>query len=337
MWGVWLGCWFQQPQFRSHRMKGLSGSQCAGWTDEELGDSLYQRIAICGSFWTLELCERGLANAPAPFPRALQGIIPPLSTHSPPYLFCLLYCEHHHLRSLLPRNKTPMAHQASSIPWNVLASNLLWSEAKHPGHGDLHLRFKPEQGKQLNYFVEGFVRNIREHASTSRQKYPTHHDPPHPDAVILDDATVSKIAPTVRRWRAQLQRWHNDIIFNRERGESQVPIPIPVPDEERRASAFYRSYRENPCYSFFRVNGEAFFNLELVKTLLLYGEMDVLFSVCAHPGVDLRTWWSKGRCPCSVRRSLVALSVLTPDCRSHPTPVGICSAPWPCCHTSAST
>ncbi len=230
-----------------------------------------------------------------------------------------------------------MAHQASSIPWNVLASNLLWSEAKHPGHGDLHLRFKPDQGKQLNYFVEGFVRNIREHASTSRQKYPTHHDPPHPDAVILDDATVSKIAPTVRRWRAQLQRWHNDIIFNRERGESQVPIPVPVPEEERRASAFYRSYHENPCYGFFRVNGEAFFNLELVKTLLLYGEMDVLFSVCAHPGVDLRTWWSKGRCPCSVRRSLVALSVLTPDCQSHPTPVGICSAPWPCCHTSAST
>ena len=191
-----------------------------------------------------------------------------------------------------------MAHQASSIPWNVLASNLLWSEAKHPGHGDLHLRFQPSQGKELGYFVQGFVRNLREHASTGRRKYPTHCDPPRPDQVILDDATVKKITPTVRRWRATLQAWHNDIF---DRDAVPIPVPVPVPEEERRASAFYRSYRENPCYDFFRVNREAFFNLELVKTLLLHGEMDPLFRVCAYPGVDLQTWWSKGRCFCAVR------------------------------------
>ena len=190
-----------------------------------------------------------------------------------------------------------MAHQASSIPWNVLASNLLWSEAKHPGHGDLHLRFQPSQGKELGYFVQGFVRNLREHASTSRRKYPTHYNPPRPDQVILDDATVKKITPTVRRWRATLQAWHNDIF---DRDALPIPVPVPVPEEERRASAFYRSYRENPCYGFFRVNREAFFNLELVKTLLLHGEMDPLFRVCVYPGVDLQTWWSKGRCFCAV-------------------------------------
>ncbi|KAK3987003.1 hypothetical protein QBC44DRAFT_401467 [Cladorrhinum sp. PSN332] len=196
-----------------------------------------------------------------------------------------------------------MAHQASNIPWNVLASNLHWSEAKHPCHGDLHLRFKPDQAKKLDYFVEGFVRNIREHSSTTRKKYPEHYDPPRPEEIILDDATIRKITPTVRRWRAHMAQMclrdlgSEDILPSEEK-EYKGQCPIPIPHEERKAAAFYRKYQRNHCYRFFPVNGKAFLNLELVKTLLLYGEMDIIFRVCAYPGVDLGTWWEMSRCYC---------------------------------------
>ncbi|KAK3898227.1 hypothetical protein C8A05DRAFT_19145 [Staphylotrichum tortipilum] len=195
-----------------------------------------------------------------------------------------------------------MAHQASNIPWNVLASNLHWSELKHPGHGDLHLRFKPDQGKKLHYFVEAFIRNIREHSYTARKQYPEHYNPPLPEEVILDDAVVCKITPTVRRWRAQ--RKHPGFcrcgsgILRSEETEHKCECPIPIPPEERTAAAFYRRYEPNRCYMFFETNGKAFYNLEIVKTLLLYGEMDTIFRVCAYPGVDLRTWWSMYQCYC---------------------------------------
>ncbi|KAK4225241.1 hypothetical protein QBC38DRAFT_483421 [Podospora fimiseda] len=183
-----------------------------------------------------------------------------------------------------------MAHQASNIPWNVLASNLHWSEAKHPGHGDLHLRFKPDQAKKLDYFVQAFVGNIAEHSSTARKKYPEQYSPPPPEEIIVDDATIRKIAPTVRRWRALMSKMSN------EEKKDEVDGQCPIPEEERKGAAFYRRYQRNSCYEFFWVNGEAFFNLELVKTLLLYGEMDIIFRVCAFPEVDLRTWWQMPRC-----------------------------------------
>jgi len=201
-----------------------------------------------------------------------------------------------------------MAHQTAHIPWNVLASNLLWSEAKHLGNGDLHLRFQPDQGKKLEYFVEALVRSIGEHSSTSRKKYPEHYDPPHPDDIILDDATASKIAPTVRRWCASGEmreyledRCRGDDSAAAEEGRAKWNLNDVIPDEERRAAAFYRSYRGNDCFDFFDENGEAFFNLEVVKTLLLYGEMDIIFRVCANPDVDLGTWWRMGTCDCGVR------------------------------------
>lgn len=194
-----------------------------------------------------------------------------------------------------------MAHQASNIPWNVLASNLHWSEAKHPCHGDLHLRFKPDQAKKLDYFVEGFVRNIREHSSTTRKKYPEHYDPPRPEEIILDDATIRKITPTVRRWRAHIAQMCHEDIFPSEDKTYKGQYPCPIPPEERGAAAFYRRHQRNDCYRFFEVNGKAFFNLELVKTLLLYDEMDVIFRVCAYPDVGLRTWWKMYQCYCQVR------------------------------------
>lgn len=85
---------------------------------------------------------------------------------------------------------------------------------------------------------------------------------------------------------------HDDLCRHTGAEECQCPIPY----EERKASAFYRKYCQNPCYCFLEENGKAFFNQEIFKTLLLYGEMDTILRVCAIPDVGLRDWWEVGQC-----------------------------------------
>ena len=77
-----------------------------------------------------------------------------------------------------------------------------------------------------------------------------------------------------------------------------------IPYEERRARAFVRKRQYNDCYDFDDVNGAAYYNLDLVKLLLVYGEMDMVLRVCSLPGVDLKTWHRMGSCSCVVRENL---------------------------------
>ncbi|SPO00987.1 uncharacterized protein DNG_03736 [Cephalotrichum gorgonifer] len=203
-----------------------------------------------------------------------------------------------------------MAHQTANIPWNVLASNFKWTQTGRTSNGDLHLRFRPQQGKELHYFVEAFIRNVRDHAKTSRKKYPVSYEAPHPDSIVLDDTTVQKITPTIRRWRAHSRQLEGEGrlyqpsvkstsgVLCQHTSREDKGCQCTIPFEERRASAFYRQYESNPCYYFFRYNEDAFFNQEIVKALLLYGEMNTILRVCAIPDVDLKSWWSVAQCYC---------------------------------------
>ena len=44
-------------------------------------------------------------------------------------------------------------------------------------------------------------------------------------------------------------------------------------------------------HQFFLVNGRGFFAAEVVKTLVLYGEMEVVLRLCMVHGEALRSWW----------------------------------------------
>lgn len=153
---------------------------------------------------------------------------------------------------------------------------------------------KDAENSKLSHFVASFARNINEHSTCERRKYPEKYDPPKPTDVILDDKVVRKINPTVKRWRHELE---HEICQDFEEHD---PLPI-IPREERKMVAFLRKYESNDCYEFALCNKDAFFNLEIVKTLILYGEMDPVLRVCAHPDVDLATWWSQYSCHCGVR------------------------------------
>jgi hypothetical protein len=64
-----------------------------------------------------------------------------------------------------------MAHQAHSLPWNTLASNLKYRISHHHGGSNpKHLPLKPDiwplnkpnQEKELAYFTQAFAKHIQE-------------------------------------------------------------------------------------------------------------------------------------------------------------------------------
>lgn len=203
-----------------------------------------------------------------------------------------------------------MAHQAHNIPWTVLASNLRWVHSGPIGDClELCPDRKPQRGKQLMYFLEAFARNIGEHSVCERRKYAEKHDPPDADDVILDAATVNKVGRTVRRWRHNYEPGHGAPPWACSAdgvGDCECPV---IPDQNRRAAAFLLQYEWNPCFQFWAYNDDYFFNLEIIKTLLLHGEMDPIFRVCAHPRMDLDKGWEMDECGCGVSISQLDINI----------------------------
>jgi len=193
-----------------------------------------------------------------------------------------------------------MAHQTHNIPWNVLANNLEFISANpcQLGGANLHLRSLPDQVKQLNFFAEAFARNVCDQARRERAKYPEKYDSLAADDIILHDELVRKLLPVVHKLRQAKvgPYWDTD----RKPPRPSVHGDWPLPHDKRKASAFLMPYRNNSCYDFLTVNGDAFFNVEIVKALILEGEMDAVLRICAQPSVDLKSWYSECECSCGV-------------------------------------
>jgi hypothetical protein len=196
-----------------------------------------------------------------------------------------------------------MAHQAHNIPWTLVASNLRWvSPGSMSDCTNLRIHTRQQRGKELMHFLEAFARNIDEHSTCERQKYADKYDPPEMDSVILDAGTINKISRTICRWRHSYKSGFGSRrpwVCPRDRLEKcQCYI---IPERNRRASAFLLQYEPVS----FSVNSDYFYNLEIVKTLLLHGEMDTILRVCAHPRVDLKHGWDIiDDCGCCVSISL---------------------------------
>lgn len=197
------------------------------------------------------------------------------------------------------RGESYMAHQAHNIPWSILASNLHWRPVNRCllEANNFHFRFKPSQGKELNYFVVAFVRNIHNHAASETAGYSPQHQDSEPDAVVLSDAVAKRVAPTVRRWRDE-HRWTWPVYGDGDMSIGLCPHQDPndfcacaVPYWSRKVAAF-KLYSETHCQDFLDFNDNAFFAIEVVKTLLMCGEMDTVLQICAHPDVKLAKWWN---------------------------------------------
>ena len=51
--------------------------------------------------------------------------------------------------------------------------------------------------------------------------------------------------------------------------------------------------------------------MELVKTLIVYGEMEPILRVCAHPDVAIGTWWHIDECGCGVSDKILFSNIFS--------------------------
>ncbi|KAJ5088852.1 hypothetical protein N7456_012468 [Penicillium angulare] len=195
-----------------------------------------------------------------------------------------------------------MAHQAHNIPWACLTSNLRWSAGSRPDGrtSDFHPRFKPNQRNDFTHFAKMFAKNIEEHSNCERKKYPATYEPPDSNEDIIGDRIAAKIFPTVRKWREECPGNFDCSKSFCEASERDGPCCPILPLHERKMSAFCRRYGYGPCYGFYRSQASGYFNMELVKTLVLYGEMEPLLRACAHPDVAIKGWYNIDECGCNV-------------------------------------
>ncbi|KAL4996479.1 hypothetical protein BDV10DRAFT_202390 [Aspergillus recurvatus] len=219
-----------------------------------------------------------------------------------------------------------MAHQAHGIRWDALVGNLRYLPGDFHSEirSDIVFRFRPTQAKEIDYFAESLVRNLNDHTVTERAKYPAEYEPPRPGDILIDDATAQRLNRTVYRWRTKLDsklwpelyvRWRGSKTLcphgsdtsearkrdDPRRGEAQddgfkIGCSCPLPWKERTASAFLRQYMYNDCYQFYKANRGAFVNIELVKTLLQFGELDPILRACSHSEIDYVQWKDMTEC-----------------------------------------
>ncbi|PYH85804.1 hypothetical protein BO82DRAFT_140042 [Aspergillus uvarum CBS 121591] len=197
-----------------------------------------------------------------------------------------------------------MAHQVDRICWDVLTSNLVFQS--HPSADvdevtNLYFRFRPQQGQDIGRFADSLAHAIASETERERGEYPARYDPLQRHDLILADEIAQKIQPLAYAW-CQNDRWGfdwkvtNSSELCRHVESKGFACGCPLPYRERLGSAFLRQYQDNDCFEFFQVNGDAFFNLQVVNALLVLGEMETVLQLCAHPAIDLREWMEVREC-----------------------------------------
>jgi hypothetical protein len=125
-----------------------------------------------------------------------------------------------------------------------------------------------------------------------RLKYPEKYDPSDHDDFLLDESVTRKISPIVFKsckaysWalaKPLKQEQKQNLCQHFHADDKGFGCGCTIPFKKRQAGAFLRRYQLNPCYQFYIVNGEAYYDLEIVKTLLAYGEMDPMLRICSLP------------------------------------------------------
>jgi len=121
--------------------------------------------------------------------------------------------------------------------------------------------------------------------------------PAKPEEVVISDSVAARIAPKIKR-NGRAYEGRNEAETRR------AAVSGLLPEEMRRMRAFLVPYKRSHCdyRSWEENNGKAYDAVEVVKTLLMTGEMDTVFRICAHPDNDYLRWWRTVDCmsePCT--------------------------------------
>lgn len=174
------------------------------------------------------------------------------------------------------------------IPWYKLVSNLSWFTGNPGKNPDVRLLSRSNTEGDLSTFTRAFIENIQ---AESKLRYSQIPDQPSSewDETIVTDTIVEKISPTVRRTFHDLEFYFSDTYA----GCDEL-----IPRLERETFAFLRPYQLAEPGRIY-ADGEhypvtpngAFYNAELVKILLLHGEMGAVMGICKdHRFLGIK-WW----------------------------------------------
>ncbi|KAF5571127.1 hypothetical protein FPHYL_643 [Fusarium phyllophilum] len=203
-----------------------------------------------------------------------------------------------------------MAHNSDRIPWEALASVFELRRTNPCQHGayNLHTRIQPDSKTKLANFVQVFMQSVAQDAAQQRKRYPERCEVPDENEVLISDEAATKIESTVWRWNHEAYQPDDEDdldIFKQPTARKLCPhieesdkCGCVLPFIERKMSAFQRQQVPNGCYGFDTCNLESFRNLEVVKTLMLHGEMDPILRSCAYRGSHLAKWWEHQECQC---------------------------------------
>lgn len=200
-----------------------------------------------------------------------------------------------------------MHHPSEDIPWHLLASNLHWAPGKlAPQIRDLNLpqvpgKLKDKEGCECgatnlhpnspapraadkpDEFINAFSKAVSDASKLKRAQYPEKYSVPNPSDILLGDELFKKV----------------DSLLSRE-----VKGGPRLPSEQRTAYAFLHPWecgwdRDEHCQVITAsTGGIGFLNLEVVKILLMLGELGPILQACAHPGVGLQDWYEAAICDC---------------------------------------
>lgn len=79
-----------------------------------------------------------------------------------------------------------------------------------------------------------------------------------------------------------------------------------VPLSKRKMAAFYKRLQRNDCYDFFERNADGFYQVELISSLILQGEMNTVLRIISSPFVDFANWRRNRPCNCAVSAKCLA-------------------------------
>lgn len=174
-----------------------------------------------------------------------------------------------------------MAHQAYALPWQTLADNFkyVYANAHYLRKTNLYPRSKSGQGKQLQHFAKVFAGVIQEYSTVERKKYNTEYSVPEQrDEIIIPDTTLDKIRNVAQEYMKGHAREYPEGVEN------------PIPHIDKTMKTWISVSQNTDCHP----DSEDLLTDELLRTLILYGEMDVLFRIASHPDVCLPKLWTQG-------------------------------------------
>jgi hypothetical protein len=170
-----------------------------------------------------------------------------------------------------------MAHQAHNLPWTLLADNFKFvhSNSRYDNRTNLYPCFKPGQGKQLQHFAKVFARTINDFSVQECKNFTRPEDmtPLEPDEPFISEASAARIAKVTKG----------------DSNSSKYSAKCPNLTDAERCIRYWFIELTEASYPY--PDASLMELLEWIKALVLYGDMEPLFRLAAHPHVQLQDVW----------------------------------------------